>query len=429
MEAGLKAVFVNNKVNILDKFGNIYMEGDRAGKTMYHLRIRSRVNVDTALIATEQQSSITLWHDRMGHLCKRNIRRIFNKELIDGIYLNNKGEYQQDDEGIQCIGCAKGKMSRKSFPNMKTNETSSIGERIHSDICGPMSQESLGGARFLATFKDEFSGRTSIYFMKQKSEVTYHFESFRTMLENQTGNKVKILRTDNGGEYTSDTFNKRLVELGIIHEKSAPYSPQQNGIAERQNRTLMEMARCMIYSSKSKLSPWIWGEATAYATYILNRTPPAKSEKSPFEVWTGRKPNLTHIRIFGSRTYVHIPDTKRSKLDAKCIEGILVGFCENTKAYRVYVPTQRKVIISRDVIIDETTGYQGETVDNTKTITGLGTDNVDDQFLHTNATDVVSYTYSKSYTAIIFTYYILRWTQWQNKSIDQWTDQRITTLP
>ncbi len=188
-----------------------------------------------------------------------------------------------------------------------------------------------------------------------------HFEAFRAMIENQTGNKIKILRTDNGAEYLSIKFTNRMTELGIKHETSAPYSPQQNGVAERENRTLMEMARCMIHSSKSKLSLWIWGEAVAYAAYILNRIPSIKTEKSPFETWTSRKPNVSHIRIFGSRTFVHIPDAKRTKLEAKCVEGVLVGFCENTKAYRIYIPTQHKVITSRDVIIDEMMGYSGAT--------------------------------------------------------------------
>lgn len=126
-----------------------------------------------------------------------------------------------------------------------------------------MSTSSLGGARFITTFKDEFSGRTGVFFMKNKSEMPAHFESFRSMLENQTGNKIKILRTDNAAEYESGMFTARLAELGIKHETSAPYSPQQNGVAERENRTLFEMTRCMMHSSKTKIPLWILGEAVA----------------------------------------------------------------------------------------------------------------------------------------------------------------------
>lgn len=360
-DAGMIAKFFDNKVNILNSDGSVYMEGDRAGKTMYHLRLRSRVNTEHAAVAAGQQSSTTLWHERMGHLSQRKIRRMFTMGLVDGLYLNDTEEDLKAARHC-CLGCAKGKMSRLPYPSICQYQTSSIGERIHSDACGPMSYSSLGGARFITTFKDEFSGRIGVFFMKNKSEMADHFESFRAMLENQTGNKIKTLRTDNAGEYESAKFTNRLAELGIKHETSAPYSPQQNGVAERENRTLFEMARCMIHSSKSKMPLWIWGEAVAYASYILNRIPSSKSEKSPFEVWTGRKPNLSHIRIFGSRTFVHIPDARRTKLEAKCIEGVLVGFCENTKAYRIYIPSQRRVVVSRDVIIDESIGYTGEIV-------------------------------------------------------------------
>ena len=354
----MKANFFDNKVNILKDDGSVYMEGVRAGKTMYHLRLRSRVNTEHAAVAAGQQSSTTLWHERMGHVSLRNIRRMFTMGLIEGLYLNDT---EEDLKAIQqcCLGCAKGKMSRHPYPKICQYQTSTIGERIHSDACGPMSYTSLGGARFITTFKDEFSGRTGVFFMKNKSEMPSHFESFRAMLENQTGKKIKILRTDNAGEYESAKFTNRLAELGIKHETSAPYAPQQNGVAERENRTLIEMARCMIHSSKTKMPLWIWGEAVAYAAYILNRIPSTKSKKSPFEVWTGRKPNLAHIRVFGSRTFVHIPDARRTKLDAKCVEGVLVGYCENTKAYRVYIPSQRRVAVSRDVIIDEAVGYIG----------------------------------------------------------------------
>lgn len=164
------------------------------------------------------------------------------------------------------------------------------------------------------------------------------------------------MRSDNGGEYLNINQGRRLAELGIVHETSAPYFPQQNGVAERENRTLMEMARSMLYASKSKLPLSFWAEATAYAAYILNRIPSSRSNTSPFERWTGQKPKLSHLRVFGSRTFVHVPDAKRTKLEPKCVEGILVGFCESTKAYRVYIPSQRKVIVSLDVIIDETKG-------------------------------------------------------------------------
>jgi hypothetical protein len=359
-EAGMKAVFNGNKVNILTPDANIYMEGDRAGRTMYHLRIRSKVNVDHAAAATTigQLSSPALWHYRVGHVNLKNLKRMQTQMLVQG--LNFSGTEDEWRDLLHCPGCAKGKMHRLQYPQISTRPATFRGERIHTDVRGPMSFASIGGARFFVLFKDEFSGWFSVYFMKNKSEVPNHFETFNAFVKNQVSSNIKTLRSDNAKEYFSERFSTRLAELGIIHESSAPYCPQQNGIAERENRTLMEMARAMIYGSNSKIPLWIWGEATAYSTYILNRIPPSKTKLSPFEIWTGHKPDLSHLRIFGSRTFVHVPDAKRTKLEPKCIEGILVGFCEFTKAYRIYIPTLRKVVTSRDVIIDETKGYDGD---------------------------------------------------------------------
>ncbi len=116
------------------------------------------------------------------------------------------------------------------------------------------------------------------------------------------------------------------------------------------------MARSMLYASKSKLPLSLWAEAVAYSSYILNRIPSNKSTTSPIEKWNGQKPNLSHLRTFWSRVFVHVPDVRRTKFQPKCVEGALVGFCETSKAYRI----SRKVVVSFDVIIDETRGYEGE---------------------------------------------------------------------
>ena len=168
-------------------------------------------------------------------------------------------------------------------------------------------------------------------------ELDSLLEAFRAKMETQTGSKIKILKSGNATEYVSATQSNRLTELGIIHEKSAPYTPQQNGVAERENRTLVEMARSMLYASKSKLPPSLWAETVAYSTYILKIIPSNKSTSSPFEKWNGQKPNLSHLRIFGSRAFIHVPYVRRTKLQPKFVEEVMVGFCESSKAYRIYI--------------------------------------------------------------------------------------------
>lgn len=202
------------------------------------------------------------------------------------------------------------------------------------------------GKRYVLTFIDDYSKFTAVYLIKEKSEVFGKFREFVEMCKTMFNRKPKMIRTDRGGEYMSVEFIKFLDQEGIRYQRTAPYSPQQNGVAERKNRTLIEMARCMIL--EAELENKFWGEAVVMANYIQNRLPAKDIVRTPFENWYGTKPNLDFFKRFGSKCYVHIPDEKRKKLDSKATEAIFVGYDAISKAYRCYVPSNRKVIISRD---------------------------------------------------------------------------------
>ncbi|WJX11887.1 hypothetical protein P8452_02442 [Trifolium repens] len=165
-------------------------------------------------------------------------------------------------------------------------------------------------------------------------------------------------RTNGGGEYNSNDFKLFCEEKGIIHEVTAPYTPQHNGLAERRNRTLLNMARCMLKSKE--LPKKLWGEAVNTAAYVLNRCPTKRlKDTTPEELWTGHKPSVKHLRIFGSLCFRHIPDEKRKKLDDKSEQLILVGY-DATGAYKMYNPKNQKIVISRDVIVDEKSKWNWE---------------------------------------------------------------------
>ncbi len=168
----------------------------------------------------------------------------------------------------------------------------------------------------------------------------------------QTRNNVVALRADNGGEYTGKEFRNKLLQLGIRHETLAPYAPAQNGVAERTNRMILNAARSIIYSSRVPIH--LWAEAIAYSVYTLNRVLSSTAEITPYESWYKKRPDVSHLRFFGSRTFVNIPKSLRKKLDPKSREGIFVGYCETSKAFRVWISSIKKVVISRDVFIDET---------------------------------------------------------------------------
>ncbi|KAK2403542.1 putative mitochondrial protein [Trifolium repens] len=231
---------------------------------------------------------------------------------------------------------------------MRSNEVLNV---VHSNICGPIDVLSTGGNKYFLTFVDEFSRMTWLYHIKVKSEAFDVFKKFKALVEKQSGKSIKVLRTDGGGEYTSTEFENYCKEKGIIHEVTAPYTPQHNGLAERRNRSILNMARSMV--KQKQLPKRFWGEAVSTAVYILNRSPTKRLvDKVPEEVWSKVKPSVSHLKVFGSLCYKHIPDVKRKKLDDKSEAMILVGY-HRTGAYRLYNPITDKVEISRDVKVIE----------------------------------------------------------------------------
>ena len=199
---------------------------------------------------------------------------------------------------------------------------------------------------------DDCTRKIWIYFLKQKSEVFGVFKNFKALVEKQSGRAVKTLRSDQGGEYLSGEFEAFLKDNGIKHELTVSFSSQQNGVAERKNRIIMELVRSML---KTKSLPhFLWAEAAALACYVLNRAATkAVQAKTPEEAWSGHKPCVSHFRIFGSLCYSHIPKEKCGKLHDKSEKCIFVGYNENPKAYRIFNPVSKRLIISRDVIFDE----------------------------------------------------------------------------
>lgn len=176
------------------------------------------------------------------------------------------------------------------------------------------------------------------------------------MVENQTGRRIKILRTDNGREYVNKEFERYMKKSGIKHQFTITYTPQQNGVAERENRTIIEKAKNMLF--EAELPKIYWAEAVATAVYLTNRSPNSSiGNKMPEELWSGSTPSLTHLKTFGCRAYAHVPKELRQKLDPKGEELLFVGYCEDSKGYRLMDPETKKVTRSCDVIFLENHKY------------------------------------------------------------------------
>eukprot|EP00253_Pinus_taeda_P035760 PITA_35760 len=221
-----------------------------------------------------------------------------------------------------------------------------------------MQTPSLADSQYFLIFIDDFTRKTWVYFLKNKSEVFEKFRNFKALVENQSGLHIKVLRPNRGGEYISKEFLWFYRENGIHKKFTARYTQQQNGVAERKNRTIMDMARSML---KAKHLPNDYcAEAVNCAAYILNRCPrKAVMNKVSEEAWSGRKQGVTHMKVFGCVAYAHIPDQLRRKLDSKGEKCVFIGYSEESKAHWLYISSTKKFFVSRDVQFIEEEAWDG----------------------------------------------------------------------
>jgi hypothetical protein len=205
---------------------------------------------------------------------------------------------------------------------------------------------------YYVSFIDDYSRKTWVYFLKSKDEALEKFKEFKALVENLSERKIKILRSDNGGEYTSNEFGSFCRDVGIKRELTTPYNPQQNGVAKRKNRTIMEAVKTMIHDQD--LPMHLWAEAVRTTIYVQNRlSHSALGFKIPKEMFTRKKPEVSHLKIFGCPVFVHIPKEKRTKSDPSGKKGIFVGYCEVSKAFKIYIPGYHHIETNRDVKFNE----------------------------------------------------------------------------
>lgn len=180
---------------------------------------------------------------------------------------------------------------------------------------------------------DDYSRMTWVAFLKEKSEALAKFKAFKKLVENEMDAKIKCLGSDRGGEFTSNEFEDFCTKHGIRRQLSAARTPQQNGVVERKNRTVQEMARAML--NESKIADTFWKEAVHSAVYILNRAQiRVNNDKTPYELWKGRAATVDYFRIFGSTCYIRRDEEDLGKFDARSDEGIFLGYSTRSKAYK-----------------------------------------------------------------------------------------------
>lgn len=258
-----------------------------------------------------------------------------------------------------CGSCLLGKQARQAFPKATSYRADKALELIHGDLCGPITPSTSSGNKYIFAVIDDYTRYMWTILLKEKSEAFSKFTKLRDLIEIETGEKIQTFRTDRGGEFVSHEFNEYCEKAAIKRHLTSPYSPQQNGVVERRNRTMMEMARSIL--KHMKLPNYMWGEAIRHVTYILNRVATRSlKEKTPYEMFRNKRPNISHIRVFGCVAYAKIVGTHLRKLDDRSRMLIHLGTEPGSKAYRLYDPLNRKINVSRDVVFDETKGWDWE---------------------------------------------------------------------
>lgn len=296
-----------------------------------------------------QKLTLEHWHKT---LCHQNVKHV--REYLK----HNEIQFTDIQGQFFCEPCIYGKQHKEPF-NKSETLTSKPGQIIHSDVCGPMEEYSLGGKRYFVIFKDDYSKYTYVYFLKHKSEVKEKLNCFLSTVKTQTDIVIKTIRSDCGLEYKNSEVQAILKDHGVKHETSVPYNPEQNGKAERTMRTICEAARTMIYAKNFPKS--LWAEAVNTAVFTFNCTGNSgKVNKTPHELWFGKHPKSEKFIEFGINAYSLVPKERRKKWDARSRKGYFVGYSETSKGYRIWYKENNEVSLSRDII------FKNESVVNTK---------------------------------------------------------------
>ncbi|KAI3667038.1 hypothetical protein L6452_42080 [Arctium lappa] len=287
-----------------------------------------------------------LWHRRLSHLNFRYINKLVKDKLVKGL-----PELRHDKKHL-CAACEKGKMKRAVHKPKPEPSTSSPLELLHMDLWDPMRTQSLGGKKYVLVIVDDYSRYTWVKFLRSKDETPEVLITFLKTTQVNMQRQVKFLRTDNDTEFKNKIVEEYLESVGISHQYSAARTPEQNGVVERQNRTLVEAARTML--SQSDLPLFLWAEVVLTACHTQNRSMiHRRFQKTPYELINNRTPIIKYFHVFRCKCFVLNDRESLNKFNAKADEGIFIGYSSTSAAYRVYLKKSKTVVESVNVTFDE----------------------------------------------------------------------------
>ncbi|KAI3759043.1 hypothetical protein L6452_06616 [Arctium lappa] len=309
------------------------------------------VDSDSSLNCLVSKASVdesSLWHRRMCHMNFKTMNKLVKNNLVRGL---PSKVFSCDDH---CVACLKGKQHKTSHKTKEINSISSCLQLLHMDLFGPTNVMSIGKKSYCLVIVDDYSRFTWVYFLRTKDETSGLIKSFILRIENQTNQKVKVIRSDNGTEFKNLDLNTFCEEKGIERQYSAPRTPQQNGVAERRNRTLIEDVRSLLADSKLPIT--FWAEAVNTACYVQNRVLVVKPKnKTPYELLNKRKAFIGFFKPFGCPCTILNTKSHLGKFDSKADDGFLVGYSSQSKAYRVFNTSSRIIEESDNVKCNENT--------------------------------------------------------------------------
>ncbi|CAM8878685.1 unnamed protein product [Rhodiola kirilowii] len=292
--------------------------------------------------ATGKDISPDIWHLRLGHMPFDSMKTLLNKNLLIG---KNSKTHKH------CDVCHLAKQSRLKFP-ISHHSSAKVFDLIHCDLWGPFNTSTMNGSKYFLTIVDDKSRCTWTYLLKTKNEAPDYLIQFYELILTQFGHKIKVLRSDNGTEFFNEKMENYLLNRGCIHQSSCPYTPQQNGVAERKHRHLLNVARALRF--QSHVPKIFWGDCILTATYLINRIPTNLLQgKSPYEVLFGSPPPLTNLKVFGCLCYTSTISHHRDKFDPRASPCVFLGYPYGQKGYKVYCLQSHRIIVSRNVIFYE----------------------------------------------------------------------------
>ncbi|GJU94126.1 retrovirus-related pol polyprotein from transposon TNT 1-94 [Tanacetum coccineum] len=345
-DADLEVAFRKSTCYIRDLKGNDLLTGSR-GTDLYSISLQDSTTPNPiCLMAKATSSQAWLWHRHLSHLNFDTINLLSKNNIMNGL---PKLKFVKDH---LCSSCELGKAKRKSFHTKTTPSSKRRLQLLHMDLCGPMRVESINGKKYVLVIVDDYSRYTWTHFLRSKDETPGVLIDFLTLVQRGLHAQVTTVRTDKGTEFLNKTLHAYFAKEGIRHETSTARTPEQNGIVERRNRTLVEAARTMLSAAKVPL--FFWAEAIATTCFTQNRSLVIpRHEKTPYHIINARKPSVKFFYIFGSLCYIVRDGENLDKMKEKGNACNFVGYSTQSKAYMVFNKRTRMIVETIHVNFDK----------------------------------------------------------------------------